>query len=103
MSGAFVQIGQHTIPQDSIREIDLRYQQTQSEGGNQCVRVWLNTNGYTNPGMPSQPPTFLDFRGSEAQTIRRNVAKLNIGGNVTELLAADEAEDSKPATKAAGK
>ena len=90
------QIGQYLYPEGSIQSIDLEYQPNQSEGGTRCVRVWHNTGAAGFPNMASAPP-YRDFRGIGGQTIRRNVGKLAVGGNLTVLLSLEEQEEGKDA------
>lgn len=85
------QIGNLLFPEGSIDHIDLDYQPTQSEGGaGRCVRVW-HTHRMQGQFAPS-PPGYSDFRGTAAQTIRRNVAKLNVGTNLVVLLEPGDSE-----------
>ena len=100
------QIAQYLYPDGSIHHIDLNYEPTVSEGGGGSrVRVWLNTPQSFGPNTQAMPPAFHDFRGQQAQAIRRNAAKMAVGANLTVLLEVDEARETteQPRTAAAGK
>ncbi len=98
MDNGFVTIGSHNIPLTGIRDVDTQYERNQSEGGGTCVRLWLNTQ----PGSPG--PTFSDFRGNQAQQIRRNLLALGNTGSCMVLLEAGETGETAepPKGKTAG-
>ena len=99
MTGMFIQVGQYTIPTSSVSHVDAEYERTQAEGGGKCVRVWLNSQGYPNPTQ-QQPPQFLDFRGQQAQQIRRNIRNLGTTGNLTVFLGSEEGGETTDAPRA---
>jgi hypothetical protein len=93
MNGQFTQIGSHNLNVDEISDIDTSYQPSATEGGGtRCVRVFL-----TSQGM--QPRQYFDWRGNDAVTIRRNLARTMPGtGNLPAiLLPSEEAGETQTA------
>ena len=81
----FIQLGQHLIPTDGIRNIDL-YAQRDTGAPGTMVRVHL----HTTPGGLYTTPNHLDFTGQEALEFRRWVAKASEVGTINVILEAPE-------------
>ena len=100
MDSETVQLGPHRIPWSSLHSINLSYQDSVPR----CVRVWFRSNGIGyGPPTALQPPAFLDFRGADAQAIRRNMRAMNSQNVLLEYTEATETETAPPKTRAAGK
>jgi hypothetical protein len=67
-----VQLGQYRVPQSNIHHIDEYCQQTPTEGGSVCVRVWFRQP--YGAALGSTPANFLDFTGNNATQIRTRLA-----------------------------
>ena len=82
---SFVQFGQHLIPTDGIRNIDL-YCAREGGAPGTMVRVHL----HTTPGAMYTGPNHIDFTGRDAQTIRTWATKAATTGVVIPILEAPE-------------
>lgn len=81
---SFVQLGDHLIPTDGIRFINLR--ERVPAGTGTMVRVHL----HTLPGVAYSSPNYLDFHGKEAQEIRHWAAGAIRTGVINVILEGQE-------------
>jgi hypothetical protein len=103
MLGQLVQFGQHVIPEECLGPMDLNYQRTQSEGGGAFVRVHLRNLGTLYGPNVASPPTHLDFKGAEAQAIRRWATRMEQTGRLTTIIGGEEEDAGNGKKAAAGK
>lgn len=81
----FIQLGEHLVPTDGIRNIHLYATKDTGTPGT-MVRVHL----HTAPGALYTTPNHLDFTGREAQDIRNWVAKAAVVGTINVIVEAPE-------------
>jgi hypothetical protein len=96
---AYIRLGSYRIPSECLGPCNLN-EENGSETGT-FVRVHLRNLGTVYGPNVVSPPTYLDFRGAEAQEIRRWFSRMEQTSNVTVITGGEEEPETK--TRAAGK
>lgn len=97
----WIQLGTHMIPEECLGPIDLNFEAGTGQGT--FVRQYLRNLGTLYGPNVISPPTYLDFRGSEAQTIRRWFTRSTQTSQVTVMLSGEEEPETTNKTRGAGK